>query len=61
MEHSKHYEEILGYYNGGYWKISRVWNAVGKWITEDEYYEITGIHYPYKSIAEEEAANEENS
>ena len=49
MEHSSHFEEVKGYYDGGYWKINRVWNAVGKWITEEEYYEITGFRYPYKS------------
>jgi hypothetical protein len=30
----------------GYWSIKKVWNAVGRWITADEYKEITGTDYP---------------
>lgn len=48
MENSKHFEEVKGYYDGGYWKINRVLSAVGKWITEEEYESITGFIYPDK-------------
>ena len=45
MEHSKHYEEVLYWYKNGFWSIKRVWNAVGRWITAEEYEEITGEPY----------------
>lgn len=41
-EHSKNFEKVRGYYNQGLWDITRVRNAVGKWITEEEFKEITG-------------------
>lgn len=45
-EHSKNYEKVRGYYDGGFWNEARVKNAVTKrWITEDEYTEITGNRY----------------
>ncbi len=44
--HSKNYEKVKGYYDGGYWSEVRVKNAVTKsWITESEYEEITGGAY----------------
>lgn len=44
--HSRNYEKVRGYYNGGYWSKVRVKNAVAKgWITESEYEEITGVSY----------------
>lgn len=44
--HSKNYEKVKGYYDGGYWSEARVKNAVTKgWITESEYEEITGGAY----------------
>ena len=46
MEHSKHYEEVLYWYKNGYWSIKKVWDAVGRWITAEEYKEITGTDYP---------------
>ena len=47
MEHSKNYEKVKAYYDGGYWNIARVRNAVVKgWITAEEYEEITGEVYP---------------
>lgn len=49
LEHSPNFEKVKGYYDNGLWSIDRVWNAVGKWITADEYYEITGFVYPAKS------------
>lgn len=42
MEHSKHYEEVLLYYERNTWSIERVRTAVGKWITAEEFEEITG-------------------
>lgn len=41
-EHSKNFEKVKEYYDSGLWPIERVRNAVGKWITEEEFKEITG-------------------
>ena len=41
-------EKIKYYYDNGLWTIARVWNVVGKAITEEEYYLITGFEYPNK-------------
>ena len=41
MEHSKNYEKAKGYYDNGLWGRDRVFSAVGKWITPEEYAEIT--------------------
>ena len=41
-------EKIKKYYDTGLWNIDRVWNVVGKAITEDEYFAITGFVYPNK-------------
>lgn len=45
MSVSKNYEKVKNYYNKGLWSKERVYNAVGKWITADEYEEITGEAY----------------
>ena len=45
MKHSKHFEKVKGYYDSGLWSKSRVRAAVGKWITAEEYEEITGEVY----------------
>lgn len=52
MERSKNFELVKGYYETKpkLWDINRVHYAVGKWITEPEYYEITGFHYPDKEL-----------
>lgn len=42
---SKNYEKVKNYYNRKLWDIDRVYSAVGKWITEAEYQEITGEVY----------------
>lgn len=42
---SKNYEKVKRYYDSGLWSKQRVYNAVGKWITEDEYEMITGEKY----------------
>ena len=44
-EHSKNFEKVKGYYDKGLWSKKRVYNAVGKWITAEEYQEITGEEY----------------
>lgn len=41
-EHSERFEKVLGYYKHYLWNLTQVRNAVGKWITEEEYQEITG-------------------
>ncbi len=42
---STKYENVRRYYETGAWKIDRVRAAVGKWITQEEYREITGEEY----------------
>lgn len=42
------YDKIKYYYDNGLWSIDRVYNVVGKAITEEEYFEITGFEYPNK-------------
>lgn len=45
---SKNYNKVKRYYDNGLWDIEKVFNAVGKWITEEEYTLITGFEYPNK-------------
>jgi len=40
------FEKVKKYYDEGLWDINRVRNVVGKVITEEEYFEITGFTYP---------------
>lgn len=43
---SKHYQKVKKYYDSNQWTIQQVRNAVIKdWITESEFYEITGKEY----------------
>ncbi|MEG1892253.1 MAG: XkdX family protein [Clostridia bacterium] len=42
---SKNYSKVKRYYDKGLWSIERVQSAVGKWITADEYRQITGEVY----------------
>lgn len=42
---SKNFEKVKNYYDNEIWNKTRVYNAVGKWITEEEYKEITGEDY----------------
>lgn len=44
-EHSKNFGKVKKYYDDGIWSKTRVYNAVGKWITPEEYEEITGEPY----------------
>lgn len=43
---SKNYEIVKDFYDKGLWSKGRVWDAVGRWITADEYKLITGEDYP---------------
>lgn len=45
---SKNYGKVENYYKKGLWNIDKVFNAVGKWITEREYQNITSFIYPRK-------------
>ena len=44
---SPKYKKVKGYYDSGKWNKQMVWNAVGKWITAEEYEIIVGE--PYES------------
>lgn len=46
VEHSKHFAKVKKYYDKGLWSKARVHKAVEcKWITADEYKEITREEY----------------
>jgi hypothetical protein len=45
MEHSKKFELVKSYYDNGLWSKKKVYNAVGRWIEDWEYEEITGEAY----------------
>lgn len=46
MSKSSNFDKVANYYHYGLWDIRRVRNAVKmKWITESEFFEITGMHY----------------
>lgn len=40
--HSPNYDKVKNYYNLELWSIERVKSAIGKWITPEEFTEITG-------------------
>lgn len=42
---SKKFNTVKEYYGNGLWSIAMVRNAVNKWITEEEFTEITGEAY----------------
>ena len=45
-KHSEYFEKVKKWYNNGRrWTKEMVKNAVEKWITADEYAEITGEEY----------------
>ena len=44
-EHSKNFCKVKDYYDRGLWSKARVHAVVGKWITPEEYEEITGEPY----------------
>lgn len=39
---SKNFLKVEKYYNAGLWSLGMVRNAVGRWITAEEFTEITG-------------------
>ena len=39
-EHSERYFDVYRYYKNGLWNKIMVQNAIGRWITEDEYNKI---------------------
>lgn len=45
---SKNYEKVKDFYDADLWSEGMVWNAVDKWITMEEYQEITGKEYEKK-------------
>lgn len=57
MEHSKNFDKVKTYYenyiNGKkpFWSKTNVRNAVGRWITAEEYKEITGEDYDSEESA----------
>lgn len=43
--HSENFEKVKNYYKRHLWGGNQVRNAVGKWITKEEYLEITGKEF----------------
>lgn len=43
--HSENFETVKYYYDSGLWTKKKVRKAVGRWITAEEYEEITGSPY----------------
>lgn len=53
-------EKVSGYYEDETWDKGMVWDAVAKWITAEDYEEITGeVFPPYRPEPEEEPDPEE--
>ena len=42
---SKNFDKVKSYYERGLWSKERVRAVVGKWITANEYLQITGENY----------------
>ena len=42
---SKNYDKVKSFYDASLWSIGMVRNAVERWITADEFQEITGEEY----------------
>lgn len=42
---SKNFEKVEFYYKRGFWSLEQVKNAVNRWITPEEYKQITGEDY----------------
>ena len=38
-------EKVKDYYEKGLWSLDRVKKAVGRWITQEEFKQITGTEY----------------
>lgn len=46
MNHSPNFDKVKFYYDHGLWTIDQLRKAIEKgWITEEEYFEITGENY----------------
>ena len=45
MEHSKNFQKVMDYFNQRLWTQERVYAIVNKWITPEEYTEITNKAY----------------
>lgn len=46
MKHSPNFDKVKFYYDHGLWTIDQLRKAIEKgWITEEEYFEITGENY----------------
>lgn len=45
---SKNYDKVKRFYDAGLWSLGMVRNAVGRWITPEEYLIITGELYENK-------------
>lgn len=43
--HSKKFKKTKDYYDSGVWSIDQLRNVVGRWITAEEFEEITGEPY----------------
>lgn len=55
---SPKFESVKDFYVRGLWSKERVYNAVGRWITADEYEEITGEVYDGTTPLSEKAKME---
>lgn len=42
---SKNFEKVKGYYEQGLWSLEQVKNAVNRWITPEEYKQVTGEEF----------------
>lgn len=45
MKHSIKFKKVKEYYEKHLWSIDMVHEAVNKWITKEEYKEITGVDF----------------
>lgn len=45
MNKSKNYDKVERFYKTGLWTMGMARNAVGRWITVEEFAEITGQTY----------------
>lgn len=45
MKHSIKFKKVKEYYEKHMWSIDMVHEAVNKWITKEEYKEITGVDF----------------
>ena len=45
MEHSKNFKKVKNFYDEKLWSKKAVRNAVERWITVEEYKEITGEEF----------------